>query len=85
MYGMLLMPGTAIRARQSRRRISRAVDLVVSRQPTSTHSRSVENETVRPRASTLATIQRALESGGVQFLEEGGIGVGVRIAATDPV
>ena len=38
----------------------------------------IENETVRPRASTLAAIQRALESGGVQFLEEDGIGVGVR-------
>jgi len=45
----------------------------------------IENETVRPRASTLAAIQRALERGGVQFLEEDGVGVGVRIAVPAPV
>ena len=42
----------------------------------------IENETVRPRANTLAAIQHALESGGVRFLEEDGIGVGVRIATS---
>ena len=41
----------------------------------------IENETVRPRESTLAAIRRALEAGGVQFLDEAGIGVGVRFAA----
>ena len=41
----------------------------------------IENETVRPRESTLAAIRRALEDGGVQFLEENGTGVGVRFAA----
>ncbi len=41
----------------------------------------IENETVRPRDATLAAIRRALEGGGVQFLEEDGIGVGVRFAA----
>ena len=38
----------------------------------------IENETVRPRESTLASIKAALEGGGVKFLEEDGIGVGVR-------
>ena len=42
----------------------------------------IENETVRPRESTLAAIRRALEAGGVQFLEEDGIGVGVRLAVS---
>ena len=41
----------------------------------------IENETVRPRESTLAAIRRALEAGGVQFLDEAGIGVGVRFAS----
>jgi DNA-binding XRE family transcriptional regulator len=40
----------------------------------------IENETVRPRDVTLAAIRRALEAGGVRFLEENGVGVGVRIA-----
>ena len=40
----------------------------------------IENETVRPRDATLDAIRRALETGGVQFLEEGGAGVGVRFA-----
>lgn len=40
----------------------------------------IENESVRPRETTLAAIRRALESGGVQFLEEDGVGVGVRFA-----
>ncbi len=40
----------------------------------------IENETVRPRDSTLAAIRRALEAGGVQFIEENGTGVGVRFA-----
>jgi transcriptional regulator with XRE-family HTH domain len=38
----------------------------------------IENETVRPRESTLAAIRAALESGGVEFLGENGIGLGVR-------
>ena len=38
----------------------------------------IENETVRPRESTLDAIQTALEGGGVEFLDEGGVGVGVR-------
>ncbi len=38
----------------------------------------IENETVRPRDSTMAAIRSALEAGGVQFLEENGVGVGVR-------
>ena len=40
----------------------------------------IENETVRPRETTLAAIRRALEAGGVQFLDENGTGVGVRFA-----
>ncbi len=40
----------------------------------------IENETVRPRPATLAAIRQALEGGGVQFLQEDGIGVGVRFA-----
>lgn len=38
----------------------------------------IENETVRPRASTLDAIRAALERGGVEFLYEDGAGVGVR-------
>ena len=38
----------------------------------------IENETVRPRDATMAAIRSALEAGGVQFLEENGVGVGVR-------
>jgi DNA-binding XRE family transcriptional regulator len=41
----------------------------------------IENETVRPRDSTLASIKSALESGGVEFLDKDGIGVGVKFAA----
>ena len=41
----------------------------------------IENETVRPRETTLAAIRRALEAGGVQFLDENGTGVGVRFAS----
>jgi len=40
----------------------------------------IENEAVRPRESTLAAIQAALEAGGVEFLSEDGVGVGVRFA-----
>lgn len=39
----------------------------------------IENETVRPRAATLAAIQAVLESSGVEFLEEDGVGVGVKL------
>jgi DNA-binding XRE family transcriptional regulator len=38
----------------------------------------IENEAVRPRDSTLVAIQAALEAGGVEFLEEDGVAVGVR-------
>ena len=38
----------------------------------------IENESVAPRTGTLDSIQRALEQGGVEFLEEKGQGVGVR-------
>ena len=41
----------------------------------------IENETVRPRDTTLAAIRRALEAGGVQLLDENGTGVGVRFAS----
>ena len=41
----------------------------------------IENETVRPRDTTLAAIRRALEAGGVQFLEEDGTGIGVKFAS----
>lgn len=41
----------------------------------------IENDAVRPRPTTLAAVRRALEAGGVGFLEEGGAGVGVRFAA----
>ena len=44
----------------------------------------IENETVRPRDTTLAAIRRALEGGGVQFLDEGGVGVGVRFTPAEP-
>jgi DNA-binding XRE family transcriptional regulator len=40
----------------------------------------IENEAVRPRESTLAAIQAALEAGGVEFLSEDGAGVGVRFS-----
>ena len=43
----------------------------------------IENETVQPRPATLAAIQRAIERGGVQLLEENGAGVGVRFARVD--
>lgn len=38
----------------------------------------IENESVAPRMGTLDSIQRALEHGGVEFLDESGQGVGVR-------
>jgi DNA-binding XRE family transcriptional regulator len=42
----------------------------------------IENETVAPRPATLDAIQRALEHGGVGFLEEDGQGVGVRFCGS---
>jgi transcriptional regulator with XRE-family HTH domain len=33
----------------------------------------IENETVMPRAGTLESIQRALEQGGVEFLDASGV------------
>jgi transcriptional regulator with XRE-family HTH domain len=39
----------------------------------------IESETVQPRKSSLAAIQQALESGGVEFIGTGG-GLGVRFA-----
>ena len=44
----------------------------------------IENETVRPRDTTMAAIRSALEAGGVQFLEEDGVGVGVRFGPAAP-
>ncbi len=41
----------------------------------------IENETVQPREATLVAIRASLEAGGVRFLEEAGVGVGVRFAA----
>jgi transcriptional regulator with XRE-family HTH domain len=41
----------------------------------------IENETVHPREATLAAICGSLEAAGVRFLEEAGMGVGVRFAA----
>ena len=43
----------------------------------------IENEAVRPRDSTLRSIQAALEAGGVEFLSEDGVGVGVRFRRSD--
>ena len=40
----------------------------------------IENETTKPREGTLLAIRRALELGGVEFLDEEGMGVGVRFA-----
>jgi DNA-binding XRE family transcriptional regulator len=40
----------------------------------------IENETVRPRETTLDAIRAALEAGGVRFVEENGVGIGVRFA-----
>ena len=39
----------------------------------------LENETVRPRASTVAAIRAALEAAGVEFIPENGGGAGVRL------
>ena len=39
---------------------------------------TIENETVRPRDGTLAAIRSALERGGVEFIDDDGVGVGVR-------
>jgi transcriptional regulator with XRE-family HTH domain len=38
----------------------------------------IESETVQPRRSSLAAIQQALESGGVELIGTGGGGLGVR-------
>ena len=35
----------------------------------------IENDAVRPRPATLAAIRRALEQGGVQFIDTDGVGV----------
>ena len=40
----------------------------------------IENETVRPRETTLAAIRGALEAGGVAFIDDNGVGVGVKFA-----
>jgi DNA-binding XRE family transcriptional regulator len=44
----------------------------------------IENEAVRPRAMTLESIQKALEAGGVEFLMEDGVAVGVRFRRAKP-
>jgi DNA-binding XRE family transcriptional regulator len=38
----------------------------------------IENEAVHPRETTLESIRAALEAGGVEFLTEDDVGVGVR-------
>jgi hypothetical protein len=38
----------------------------------------IENEAVHPRQTTLEAIQHAPERGGVDFVAEDGVGVGVR-------
>jgi len=38
----------------------------------------IENDTTRPRESTLRAIQSALEASGVEFLGDDGLGLGVR-------
>jgi DNA-binding XRE family transcriptional regulator len=38
----------------------------------------IENDATRPRETTLHAIQSALEAGGVEFLGENGLGLGVR-------
>jgi transcriptional regulator with XRE-family HTH domain len=41
----------------------------------------IENETVRPREATLEAIRAALEAGGVRFVEENGVGIGVQFSS----
>jgi transcriptional regulator with XRE-family HTH domain len=41
--------------------------------------RQIEAGTTEPRIATLDVIRRALEAGGVEFLEENGGGAGVRL------
>ena len=43
----------------------------------------IANDTIRPRERTLASIKAALEGGGVEFLEEDGLGVGVKFNLGD--
>jgi DNA-binding XRE family transcriptional regulator len=38
----------------------------------------IENDAVHPRQTTLEAIQVALQAGGVEFMAEDGVGVGVR-------
>ena len=38
----------------------------------------IEGETVKPRERTLGAIQRVLESGGVEFIGDEDVGLGVR-------
>ena len=45
----------------------------------------IENGAVRPRESTMASIRAALEDGGVEFLDEDGVGVGVRFTRSRSV
>ena len=45
----------------------------------------IENEAVRPRDKTLESIQAALEAGGVEFLMENGLAVGVRFRGSPAV
>ena len=40
---------------------------------------NIERETAIPRAATSASIQRALEDAGAQFIPENGGGAGVRL------
>jgi DNA-binding XRE family transcriptional regulator len=41
----------------------------------------IENEAAHPRGRTIARIDAVLESGGVEFLTEDGLGVGVRFCS----
>ena len=40
----------------------------------------LEKDVSRPRRATIEVIHRALESGGVRFIDENGGGAGVRLA-----
>lgn len=40
----------------------------------------LEKDVGRPRRATIDVIQRALETGGVQFIDENGGGAGVRLS-----
>jgi transcriptional regulator with XRE-family HTH domain len=45
--------------------------------------RQLEAGTHQPRRATLEVVRRCLESGGVEFIDENGGGVGVRLRETN--